>query len=196
MDTAWTEGPTLSAWIYDTPRGAAAGRVRLDRLRQRGAVVVADAATVTWVRGAHRARVSPALVTSPGVGDRRSPLGALLARLVTQAGPADPAAADGSGGLAGLARLLEGSGLDEGFLRQLREALVPDSSALVVLTRAADEDDVQRVVERGVARGDVGLLHAPLTADGLATLDGLARADADDRSAGAAGRRWQAPRAR
>jgi len=170
-DIAWTEGPTLSAWIYHSPRGAAAGTVRLQRLSQKGAVVVVDAATVTWVRGAHRPRLGrPQPGTVPGPR-RASPLGVLLERLVR----ADGAAADD---LARLAAELSDTGMTVDFLRRLRDDLVPDSSALLVLSLAADFDEVQLVIERGRARGDVQLAHVHLGNEGLAAIEALARTGA------------------
>jgi len=162
-DTAWTEGPALSAWIYNSPRGAAAGTVRLHRLSRRGAVVVVDAASVTWVRGAHRPLIAhPRLRTMSDRGGA-SPLGMLLRRLVR-------ADSDATGDLRALAAELRGTGLSEDFLRQLRDCLAPDSSALVVVSLAADAAEVQLVIERGKARGDVRLCHVSLTRAGLAVL--------------------------
>lgn len=155
-DFAWTEGPTLWAWIYDSPKGAAAGRVRLDRLSRRGAVVVVDAATVSWVRGAHRPRIGfPHLGWMTGA-NRGSALGAVLERLLFPEKASPDHVHD-------LAVELRGTGLDESFLTQLCEAFEPDSSALLVLSREADLDEVELVIERGIARADVRLLHTFLT---------------------------------
>jgi uncharacterized membrane protein len=165
-DTAWTQGPTLSVWIYDSPRGAAAGKVRLERLSQRGAVVVVDVATVTWVRGAHRPRIGRPHV-DPGFGaTRRSPLEVLLGRLMFPG----PGIGDNA---RELGRDLCGVGIGEDFLREMGESFVPDASALVVLSREADVGDVRLVIERGRARGDVRLMHASLAADGIASLEAL-----------------------
>lgn len=165
-DSAWTNGPTLSAWVYDSPRGAAAGKVRLGRLSQRGALVVVDAATVTWVHGAHRPRIGPlhhGAVLGPS---RRSPVEVLLGRLLFQHGCRDR--------VGDLVRELAGSGVGEEFLQALLDGFVPDASALVVLTRSADLDEVQLVIERGRARGDVRLLHATLRDGGIEALEAMA----------------------
>jgi uncharacterized membrane protein len=169
-DTAWTKGPTLSAWIYDSPNGAAAGKVRLQRLSQRGAIVVVDAVTVTWVRGAHRPRIGRPHGGTMQAAIRRSPLEVLLGRLMFPHGALD--------GVADLASALHGSGLNEEFLRRLRERFVPDTSALLVLTRWADFDEVQLVIGRGRARGDVELFYAPLTETGLPALEALTHRNA------------------
>lgn len=142
--TDWLDEPTVSAWIYDSPRGAAAGQVRLRRLSQRGAVEVEDAATISWVRGAHRPRIQHV-----GVGRRDSPWSvvALLQALT----PASTAPDEASGW-----------GLDATFVDELRDAIRPDASALVVVSRRARLTEVDHVIERGIARGDVRLLHTPL----------------------------------
>lgn len=190
FSTAWTEGPALSVWTYDSPRGAAAGKVRLERLSQRGAVVVVDVATVIWIRGAHRPRIGRPQLGTTSLESRRSTLEVLLGRLVfwphgaapdmpggvPEDVPADvPAGA--SDGLADLARELAGTGLTEEFLRRVRAGFLPDSSALIVLSRVADFREVELVVQRGRARGDVRLAHLPLTAAGLAALEAFARGD-------------------
>jgi uncharacterized membrane protein len=168
LDTAAVEGPTLSAWMYDSPRGAAAGKLRLNRLSRRGGVAVVDAAVVTWVKGAHRPRVGrPHLAALSRAADP-SPLEVLLGQLLfPRRRPGDS--------LVRLAWALEGSGVTEDYLRELRAGLVPDTSALLVLSRGAALHEVQLVIERGRARGDVRLLLAPLTSDGLGVLQAFAR---------------------
>jgi uncharacterized membrane protein len=171
-DTGWATGPTLSAWIYDSPRGAAAGQVRLHRLCRRDAVAVVDAATVMWARGAHRPRIGYLPSGAPAGGRHRSPLGALLERLMLSTDPASPT--DPTDAADSVARQLSGTGLGADFLRGLRLALVPGTSGLLVLSRSADLDQVQLVIERGVARGDVRLLHVVLGRDALTALDRFA----------------------
>jgi uncharacterized membrane protein len=160
------EGPALSAWIYDSPKGAAAGRVRLNRLSKRGAVAVIDAATVSWVRGAHRPRIGFPHIEWMTGATPGSALGAVLERLLfpTSASPEH---------VRDLALELRGTGLDERFLCQLCDAFVPDSSALLVLSREAEFREVELVIERGVARGDVRLLHRFLSDQEVSVLETL-----------------------
>ena len=68
-------------------------------------------------------------------------------------------------GIAAVARRLCDTGLDQTFLEEIKAHLRPGTSALVVLSGDTDLDEVRRVVERGLARGDVVLMHA-LLADG------------------------------
>lgn len=170
---AWADGPALSVWIYDSPRGAAAGKVRLARLSQRRAVVVLDAATVTWIKGAHRPRIGrPHARTATSV-KHMSPLDVLLRQLMA---PAE----DGADQVLTLADELRAAGLSEEFLRELAATFAPDASALLVLSLAADFDEVQAVVERGRARGDVRYLHVTLTEEEVAALELAARAHAPE----------------
>jgi uncharacterized membrane protein len=69
-----------------------------------------------------------------------------------------------------LAGLLQGSGIDMYFLEAVRSALVPGTSALMVLSSTANLDDVRPAIERGLARGDVSLVHVWLTASALEIL--------------------------
>jgi uncharacterized membrane protein len=153
--------PTLTVWVYDSPMGAAAGEVRLKDLRQRGAITVHDAVTVIWVFGAHQPRIGHLRHATSAAAVRGSVLGALVGALVLT--PAVDAAA--GSGIGGLAYRLRGTGIDQRFLAEVRSSLTPGSSALLVLSSDADLDAVRPVIERGLARGDVRLLHALLTGD-------------------------------
>ena len=57
---------------------------------------------------------------------------------------------------------LRGTGIDQPFLEEVKGHLRPESSALLVLSGHADLDEVRPVIERGLARGDVVLMHALL----------------------------------
>jgi hypothetical protein len=126
----------LSVWVYESPLGAAAGRLRLQRLCLRGAVTLDDATTLAWVRGAHRPRV-----VNPAPGP-------VLRDLVSLLLPPY----DGETVL----------GLDDAFLAEVRTALVPGSSAMLVLSSDARPELVRPVIERGLARGGLRLLAAPV----------------------------------
>lgn len=156
----WEERPTLTVWVYDSVLGAAAGQVRLDALSRRGSVDALDAVTVTWVPGAHRPRISS--LRLPAVGSAADSVLGRLVLLLT----ADPPDA-----LREVAARLAGSGIDEPLLADLRAALVPGHSALLVHAVSADLDAVRAVIERGRARGDVTLFHAYLTPEAPSVLE-------------------------
>jgi uncharacterized membrane protein len=152
---------TLTVWLYDSPMGAAAGEVRLKDLQERRALRVVDAITVTWVRGAHQPRIGHLRHQTTRAAARGSVLGALVGAVVLA--PAVGAAA--GAGLTAWVQRLRGTGIDETFLQEVRDRLVPGTSALLVLSADADLDVVRPFVERGLGRGDVSLVHARLRDD-------------------------------
>jgi uncharacterized membrane protein len=152
---------SLTVWQYDTPMGAAAGEVRLKDLQERRALRVVDAVTVTWVPGAHRPRIGHLRHQTTRAAARGSALGALVGALVL----APVAGAAAGGGIAAVAQRLRGTGIDRAFLDDVRERLTPGTSALLVLAADVDLDVVRPFVERGLARGDVTLVHATMPED-------------------------------
>jgi len=163
--------PTLTVWLYDTPLGAEAGEVRLKALQEHGALQVHDAVTVAWMRGAHEPHVGHLRHATSAAAGKGSVLGALVGMLVLA--PAAGAAA--GAGVAAIAQRLRGTGIDQDFLEGVRSHLTPGTSALLVLSGDADPEEVRTAVERGMARGDVVLLHADLADDAPAAIRDLVR---------------------
>jgi uncharacterized membrane protein len=133
--------------------GAAAGEVRLKSLRQRGALRVHDAITVSWMPGAHQPRIGHLRRETSAAAARSSVLGGLVDLVFL--GP----------GVAALVTRLRGTGIDLGFLEELKARLHAETSALLVLSSDADLDVVRPAIERGLVRGDVTLMHALLPGD-------------------------------
>ncbi len=69
-----------------------------------------------------------------------------------------------------LAQGLLGIGIDQTFLEEFKAQLSPDTSALLVLSGHENLDEVRPVIERGLARGDVVLMHAQLPQGALEIL--------------------------
>jgi len=157
-----TVAPSLTVWIYDTALGAAAGEVRLRHLTERGALEVHDAITVSWMPGSHQPRIGYLRHETSAAATRGSVLGGFVGLIFLA-----PAAPEGAteAGIAALAQRLSGTGIDQIFLEEMKSQLHPESSALLVLSGEADLDLVRPVIERGVARGDVVLMHAQLPHD-------------------------------
>jgi uncharacterized membrane protein len=153
-----TAHPTLTVWIYDSALGAAAGEVRLKHLHQQDALHVHDAITVSWMPGAHLPRIGHLRRETSAAAARDSVLGGLVEILLL--GPV-PTTATGTV-IADLAQRLHGTGIDQIFLEDVTRQLHPESSALLVLSSHVDLDQVRPVIERGLARGDVVVLHAEL----------------------------------
>ncbi len=151
--------PALTVWCYGTPLGATAGSVRLRRLEQARALEVIDAITVSWAPGAHRPRVTR-LWPPPEVTAREpSVLVALLRTAIGDTHSGDPLPPD-------VADRLAGTGLDPALLAAVTERLVPRTSALLVLSGAADLSVVVPAVRQRIVSGDVTLLRADLPPDG------------------------------
>ena len=150
-------GPTLTVWIYDSALGAAAGEVRLRNLQERNALRVHDEVTVCWMPGAHQPRIGHLRRETSTVATRGSVLGGLVGLMFLA-----PETGASAVGLAVLAEHLCGTGIDRTFLEEVKAHLRPETSALLVLSSHADLDEVRPVIERGLARGDVVLMHALL----------------------------------
>jgi uncharacterized membrane protein len=150
--------PALTVWIYDTALGAAAGSVRLRNLRDRGALQVHEAITVSWMPGVHQPRIGHLRYETSAGAARASVLGGLVDLIFRAPATAVPAGP----GIAQLALRLHGTGIDQTFLEEMHAQLRPESSALLVLSGDVDLDVVRPAVERGLARGDVVLMHAQL----------------------------------
>jgi uncharacterized membrane protein len=149
---------TLTVWIYDSAFGAAAGEVRLKHLKERNALHLHDAVTVTWISGVHQPRIGHLRYETSAGATRGSVLGGLVGLIFLA--PTTGEVAGGS--LDALAQRLRGVGIDQTFLEEFKAQLGPDTSALVVLSGHEDLDEVRPVIERGLARGDVALMHAQL----------------------------------
>ena len=78
-------------------------------------------------------------------------------------------------GLAALAHQLRGTGIDQTFLEEVKAHLRPETSALLVLSGRTVLDEVRPVIERGLARGDVVLMHALLQDGAQEILDAAVR---------------------
>lgn len=158
---------SLTVWRYDAPMGADAGALRLKNLEQQGALNVHDAVTVTWLAQEKQPRIDHLKGTTGSATGKGSVLGGLLGLVVLA--PAAGAAAGAAIGAA--AHRLKGTGIDKTLLEQVREALVPGTSALIVLSSDADLDAVRPFLDRR----DSTLIHAELSEDAAGKLDAALR---------------------
>ena len=151
--------PALTVWCYETPLGATAGSVRLRRLEQARALEVIDAIVVSWAPGAHRPRVTR--LWPPAEAGSRAP--AVLVALLRSAIAASHAGAELP---SDVADRLAATGLDPALLDDVTARLAPSTSALLVLSGAADLSVVVPAVRQRIISGEVTLLRAELDADG------------------------------
>lgn len=168
--------PALTVWCYGTPLGATAGSVRLRRLEEARALEVIDAIVVSWAPGAHRPRVTrlwPPAEVSP-----REP--SVLVALLRTAIAASHAGAELP---SDVADRLAATGLDPALLGDVTARLAPSTSALLVLSGAADLSVVVPAVRQRIVSGEVTLLRAELDDDGpelLRTAVGLGPSQSSD----------------
>ncbi len=155
----------LTVWRYDTPLGVDAAELRLKILRERGAVRVHDYVCVRWPAGAD----APTVRHPRGAG-RATGVGAFLGMAVGGL-LAVPVAGLALGAAAGTAaaRLRE-AGVDDDFVKSVRESLSPGTSALVVLSSDADLTQVREMLARD---RDVTLIVGWVDDDARARLEEL-----------------------
>jgi uncharacterized membrane protein len=155
--------PSLTVWRYDSPMGADAGVVRLKNLEQQGALTVHDAITVTWLAQEEQPRIGQVHHATAAAAGKGSLLGGLIGLVVLA-----PAAGAAAGAAIGaVAHRLRGTGIDRDLLREVKEALEPGTSALIVLSSDADLDAIRPFLDRR----DSVLIHAVLNPDAADMLE-------------------------
>jgi len=162
----------LTAWHFNSAMGAAAGKIRLRDLQRHGALLVLDAVTVIWVRGAEAPHVGHLMRRSIAAQSNDSVLHALVGALFL----APMADSRLEARRAAVVHRLHDSGIEGSFLDEIRSRLAPGTSSLLMLSCGADLDSVRQFVERGVCRTDVTLTAAWLpnvAPDPLAALLGI-----------------------
>jgi uncharacterized membrane protein len=161
---------SLTVWKFPTPYGADQGELRLKALRDQKAIVVHDAATVVWFPESKRPRVRQ-LKHMRGSGALGGAFwGTLLGSvfLMPVAGAAVGAAAGG------LRHHLKDAGIDDGFIKDLRDKLTPGTSGLFVLSSNAD---IERVRAR-FPTDEAELIYADLDEAGAEELRALQQEEA------------------
>src|SRR6478609_10232180 len=146
--------PSLTVWSYPTPLGVDAGELHLKRLVEQDALVVHDAIAVIWMPGAEEATVRHLRHDTTRAATKGAALGALIGTVLLV--PVAGAAVGGTA--AGAWAKLRGHTIDDDFVDELRDRLVPGTSALFVLSSGAKAE----VVGPMIAASEATLLHADL----------------------------------
>lgn len=149
--------PDLTVWRYATPLGVDAGELRLKSLVEQEALTVHDAAAVIWMPGAEAPtvrRLRHGTAKAAGLG---SAVGGLLGLLVLA--PVAGVAAGAAAGAAG--HKLRKAGIDDAVVQQIRDALTPGTSALLVLSSDADVAKLRPKL----AHRESELIHVALSDD-------------------------------
>jgi uncharacterized membrane protein len=153
---------TLTAWKFDTPEGADAAEQTLIGLAKQELIQIHDAATVSWPEGKRKPKTRQ-LASMTGMGALSGSFWGFLFGLlffVPLLGMAVGAAAGALGGS------LADVGIDDDFIRSVRDKVTPGTSALFVLSSDAVVDKVRDAF----AATHPELIHTNLSADQEAQL--------------------------
>jgi uncharacterized membrane protein len=130
---------TLSVWKFDTAIGADEAVGTLQDLAKQQLITVHDGATVSWIQGAKRPKTRQ-LNNLAGAGALGGMFWGLLFGLLFFIPLLGAAIGAATGALSGA---LSDVGIDDDFIKQIRDQVTPGTSALFVLTSDAVMDKVQ-----------------------------------------------------
>ena len=131
---------TLSVLKFNDPSGADRVLLALQGMQERQLITLQDAAVVTWPEGRKKPQTRE-LHSMAGAGAAMGALWGMLFGLIFFVPLLGMAIGAGMGALGGS---LADVGIDDDFIKQVREKVTPGTSALFALTSGATED---RVIE-------------------------------------------------
>ena len=134
---------TLTVWKFDTAEGAAEAEARLLDLQSRELIKVFDGATVSWPPDRKKPKTSQ-LNSTTGAGALGGAFWGFLFGLLFFIPLLGAAIGAATGALAGS---LADVGIDDGFIKRVRDQITPGTSALFVLTGDAVLDRVKEEFE-------------------------------------------------
>jgi uncharacterized membrane protein len=146
---------TLTVWKFPDASGAERAEATLERLQKEEVIKVHDAAIVSWPEGQKKPKTRQAnnLAAAGALGGSFWGLLFGLIFFIPLLGMAIGAASGAIGGA------MADVGIDDDFIKQLRDEVTPGTSALFVMTSDAVEDKV-----RGAFDGtNAELLHTNLS---------------------------------
>ena len=132
---------TLSVLKFNDPYGADRVLVALQGMQERQMITLEDAAVVSWPQGNRKPKTSQ-LHSTAGAGAGWGAFWGFLFGLIFFVPFLGAAIGAGMGGLTGS---LADVGIDDDFIRQVRERVTPGTSALFALTSGATAPD--RVID-------------------------------------------------
>ncbi len=146
---------TLTVWRFPDANGADRAEGTLERLQKEGLIKVHDAAIVSWADGAKKPKTRQ-LNSLTGVAALSGSFWGLLFGLIFLVPLIGMAVGAGMGALAGS---MSDVGIDDDFIKEVREKVTPGTSALFALTSDGVPDKIAEAF-RGV---DGELLHTNLS---------------------------------
>jgi uncharacterized membrane protein len=130
---------TLTVWKFPTPEGADQAEGTVLSLQKQQLITVHDAATVSWEQGKKRPKTRQANNLT-GAGALGGSFWGLLFGLLFFVPLLGMAIGAGLGALAGS---MGDVGIDDRFVKQVRDQVTPGTSALFLLTSDAVQDRVR-----------------------------------------------------
>ncbi|GAA2790997.1 DUF1269 domain-containing protein [Kitasatospora sp. CM 4170] len=153
---------TLTVWRFPTATGADEALDTLKRLQRQELIKVQDGAVVSWPEGARKPRTRH-LSDMTGMGALGGAFWGFLLGMIFFVPVLGMAVGAASGALGGH---LANFGIDEAFIKQIREKVTPGTSALFALTTDAVLDRIRPEFEGRHAE----LVETNLSADEEARL--------------------------
>ena len=130
---------TMSVWTFPTANGAAIAEETLKDLQRRELIQVHDAAIVSWPEGAKKPKTRQ-MHSLTGAGALGGAFWGMLFGLIFFIPLLGMAIGAGMGALAGS---MSDVGIDDAFIRRMREEIQPGTSAIFVLSSNAVVDKVK-----------------------------------------------------
>jgi uncharacterized membrane protein len=153
---------TFTVWKFHTADGAEGALGTLERLQSEELITVQDAAVVTWPEGKKKPKTRH-LNDLTGAGALGGAFWGFLFGLIFFVPLLGLAVGAATGALAGS---LTHIGIDEGFIKEVREKITPGTSALFVMT----SDAVLDKVREAFPAADAELIHTNLSDEDEAKL--------------------------
>ena len=129
---------TLTVWKFDSAGGAQSALAQLERMQKEELVQVNDAAYVTWPEGKKKPKTEQ-LHSLTGAGALGGSFWGLLFGLIFFVPLLGMAVGAAMGALSGS---MADVGIDDDFIRQVRQEVTPGTSALFVMSSGAVADKV------------------------------------------------------
>ena len=134
---------TMTVWKFPTTNGAAIAEETLKDLQRMELITILDAATVTYPEGARKPKTRQ-LRSLAGVGALGGAFWGMLFGLIFFVPLLGMAIGAGMGALSGS---MTDVGIDDSFIRRMRDEITPGTSALFVLSSGAVVDKVKEAFE-------------------------------------------------
>jgi uncharacterized membrane protein len=134
---------TMTVWKFPIPNGAAIAEETLKDLQRMELITILDAATVSYPEGARKPKTRQ-LRSLAGVGALGGAFWGMLFGLIFFVPLLGMAIGAGMGALSGS---MTDVGIDDAFIRRMREEIQPGTSALFVLSSGAVVDKVKEAFQ-------------------------------------------------